>query len=138
MNYILAKKHLKSEHCLFEGSSHLNLKCSSCPCVFKTYSGFLKHCIKCDLKSICPSEATIAKEPCEIDDFSTNAPCGNSCEMEHDIEELDGEYDRKADSIDSDLNIFKLQLYSLGVPDTTVNIILEYRYELFFLFSLKI
>lgn len=133
-------RHLRNFHALYEGSA-LTLHCCvpSCVSAFKTFSGLRKHIKKCPLKrkhylnnsdpnhsnAFTPGQCSLHDTVKNIDEYDCHNNDGKVVE-EHAVENNDGQVvpDRLIESYVS-------KLYALGIPDSTIQVIVNCTSELF-------
>lgn len=125
-------KHLRTVHALCEGST-LTLCCcvSNCVSTFKTFSGFRKHIKKCSLKNTTSyggplnSQVNVNKisEQCNLSD--TVASDGKDI-FEHSIKNTF----EQVTSSDKLVESYMSKLYALGIPESTIQLIINCTSEL--------
>lgn len=149
-------RHLRISHCFYEGSQ-LNLKCCfpNCPSILKTYSGFRNHIVKCkvntekvcnvdvdddsnNLTEILPNYISNTDK-----DINTRSNNESNTNTHKDLIRNKNESINKSiknfvhsnltdisEDISNSLLTFIRNLYSFGIPDTSIDKILQCIYQL--------
>lgn len=131
-------RHLRNTHALYEGSA-LTLHCClpSCVSTFKTFSGFRRHIKKCSLtNTVGGSVLSCAVSDKVPEQCSLNLTCVS---MSYDVTDSQNEdVDFKhitcntADEVpDKLVESYVSKLYALGIPDTTIQLIVNCTSDLF-------
>lgn len=129
-------RHLRINHSLYEGSQ-LNLQCCflNCSSIFKTYSGFRKHLAKCKLNNeqVCTTDDSnnLTEFPLCNSNVEENLNINNNKSNANTHKDVDTKSlkDHTDLDISKDINnsllIFIQNLYSFGIPDTSIDKILQ-------------
>jgi len=138
-------RHLRISHSFYEGSQ-LRLKCCfpPCPSLLKTFSGFRKHIAKCKLNIKKPCVVNQPNNSTEIlpNSFIHDSDEDSSVNIDNDLNTCTNKDLNKNNCMDhidlpeitedlsNSLLIFIQNLYSFGVPDTSIDKILQCVCEL--------
>lgn len=134
-------KHLRLEHCLYEGAA-LTLGCCfpPCPLTFKTFSGFRRHIKRCSFRNH-NQQANINKLVLTKSHSGSNINCDENVSDKNNL--LLEDASCYANLIKNPLQLntavcsknilenFISNLLSLGIPDTTIQTIIDSVSELF-------
>lgn len=140
-------RHLRISHSFYEGSQ-LKLQCSfpNCPSIFTTYSGFRKHLAKCkfNFETICTTKnpnnlteiephviAHDADEDLSITNTNTNNELNiNTNNLSTNTFVSSNFSDTDNNDFSDSLLMFIRNLYSSGIPDLTIDKILQCVFQL--------
>ncbi|XP_063918286.1 uncharacterized protein LOC135133729 [Zophobas morio] len=116
-------KHLRQVHALYDNEK-LRLKCFSCTNIYETFSGYRRHIQKCNTHKINKDRSSISnvvKPQTELICASTNEHFDFGCNLTSNTNQK---------SLSDYCASYVSSLYSLGLPDSTIQNILEMNEKL--------
>ncbi|KAB0804367.1 hypothetical protein PPYR_01337 [Photinus pyralis] len=134
-SFQLLSKHLRKQHCLYENLTNFELICTKCKLKFYTYCGYKRHTLNCVVSSDNLTEVfdTVTQVndnvqvplvlPAGVEQLQDDIHTAK-CETNSNVTEI---FDNTASNFDFKeyLLAYTTKLHSLGIPETTIQIIFQ-------------